>query len=73
MPRKAFVADLQQAILTLPSEKLTDLKAGDDDGTFVFTYKLSGNRVSLTVNACISGILHPIQPKQGTYSTHHLH
>ncbi|MCJ1282644.1 hypothetical protein MMC26_001969 [Xylographa opegraphella] len=63
MPRKAFVADLQQAIVNLPCEKLVDLRAGDDDGTFAFTYKPLADQVSVTVNACISDV--------GDYPTNH--
>ncbi|MCJ1414417.1 hypothetical protein MMC32_000743 [Xylographa parallela] len=63
MPRKAFVADLQQATNILPCEKLIDLRAGDDDGTFAFTYKSSSDQVSVTVNACI--------PDVGDYPTNH--
>ncbi|MCJ1398482.1 hypothetical protein MMC11_001682 [Xylographa trunciseda] len=63
MPRKAFVADLQQATAVLLSENLTDLRAGDDDGTFAFTYKPSGDQASVTVHACISDV--------GDYPTTH--
>ncbi|MCJ1384501.1 hypothetical protein MMC17_007618 [Xylographa soralifera] len=63
MPRKAFVADLQQAIASSPCKNLADLRAGDDDGTFAFTYDPSGDHVSVTINACISDV--------GEYPTNH--
>ncbi|MCJ1391300.1 hypothetical protein MMC18_004163 [Xylographa bjoerkii] len=56
MPRKAFVADLQQATAALPSENLADLRTGDDDGTFAFTYKPRSEQVPFTVHACISDV-----------------
>lgn len=58
MPRKAFVADLQEAQeLVLLGHKL-DLKAGDDDGTFTFTYKPPGNDgTQVTVHAHVPGKL----------------
>ena len=68
MPRKAFVADLQQATVTLPHKKLANLKAGDDDGTFAFTCKMSGDQASVTVNACISGTVHFLGPGEDIYS-----
>ena len=38
MPRKAFVADLQEAIREFRSPNFSDLKSGDEDGTITFQY-----------------------------------
>jgi DNA/RNA endonuclease YhcR with UshA esterase domain len=38
MPRKAFVADLQNAIHEFHSENVSNLQAGDEDGTITFEY-----------------------------------
>jgi len=58
MPRKAFVADLQEAQELVLSEHKLNLRAGDDDGTFTFTYKPPGNNATqVTVHALIPGKL----------------
>ncbi|KAI9714971.1 MAG: hypothetical protein M1812_006284 [Candelaria pacifica] len=41
MPRKAFVADLQDAILLGKFSDVSDIRAGDEDGTFTFKYTSS--------------------------------
>ncbi|MCJ1473725.1 hypothetical protein MMC13_002376 [Lambiella insularis] len=57
MPRKAFIADLQQATDNPPSDRVSDLKAGDDDGTFVFTYESPGNHTTaVPIHAHISDV-----------------
>lgn len=54
MPRKAFVADLQEAIREFESENLSDLKAGDEDGTITFKYHGPCSQ-GTTVQAIIPG------------------
>lgn len=41
MPRKAFVADLQEATKLFERVNVSDLKAGDEDGMINFTYHIS--------------------------------
>ncbi|KAI9696035.1 MAG: hypothetical protein M1836_005866 [Candelina mexicana] len=41
MPRKAFVADLQDAILLGKFPDISNIRAGDEDGTFTFKYASS--------------------------------
>ena len=57
MPRRAFVADLAEAIKACAAGEidLHDLQAGDDDGDFKFGYGLPGR--SLEVEAHVSGKL----------------
>lgn len=38
MPRKAFVADLRKAAEEVRIDHLSDLKAGDEDGTITFIF-----------------------------------
>ena len=42
MPRKAFVADLQEAIDTELTNNIFDLRPGDEDGSFRFKYEPPG-------------------------------
>lgn len=40
MPRKAFVADLQDALVTFQKPNVSNLKAGEEDGVIQFDYHL---------------------------------
>lgn len=64
MPRKAFVADLQEAVHKFESPNLSDLKAGDEDGTITFQYYDHG---SDTQGTTIQAII----PDVGDYPTSH--
>ena len=56
MPRKAFVADLQEAIQQFSSPNVSDLKAGGEDGSVTFQYKVAGGSApDVTVQAYIPG------------------
>jgi hypothetical protein len=56
MPRKAFVADLQDAKEQLVPDWVIDLKAGDDDGVLIFSYKSPGDRLpAVKIQAHVSG------------------
>lgn len=62
MPRKAFVADLNEAIKTPNGNHVYDLKQGDDDGTFTFKHKvLGGDSPEVTVQALIPGMKAQLQ------------
>ena len=50
MPRKAFVADLQEATKTFERINVSGLKAGEEDGMINFHYSHSdGNATEITV------------------------
>ena len=59
MPRKAFVADLRKAADDLLIEHLSDLKAGDEDGTITFKYytecKPPFNSKGVRISAIVPG------------------
>lgn len=56
MPRKAFVADLQDAIHKFESPNLSDLKPGDEDGTITFQYHdHGGDTQGTTIQAIVPG------------------
>ena len=38
MPRKAFVADLQEAVRLFERSNISELKSGDEDGMITFQY-----------------------------------
>ena len=60
MPRKAFVADLNEAIKTPGGKYVYDLKQGDDDGTFTFKHRVhGGDSPEVTVQALIPGTESP--------------
>ena len=42
MPRKAFVADLSDAVANFTRYNVSDLRAGEEDGMFNFTYQIDG-------------------------------
>ena len=50
MPRKAFVADLQEAVRDFKRVQVSDLQAGEEDGMIAFAYHLAtGDTVEVTV------------------------
>ena len=57
MPRKAFVADLQDATRNIVLSNVHDVRAGEDDGTFTFTYKQAGvDSSALAIYVHVSGM-----------------
>ena len=56
MPRKAFIADLQEAIQDFRNECFSGLKAGEEDGTITFQYHEHGGTQSTTIQAIIPGM-----------------
>ncbi|KAL9044138.1 MAG: hypothetical protein Q9214_002702 [Letrouitia sp. 1 TL-2023] len=64
MPRKAFVADLQQAIRDFRHDKILNLGFGSEDGSITFRYALTDATVAeATVQALV--------PDVGDYPTSH--
>ena len=57
MPRKAFVADLRKAADDLYIDHLSDLKAGDEDGTITFKYHAERSPSSSSKGVKISAIV----------------
>lgn len=55
MPRKAFVADLQEAIHDFRSDYFSNLKAGEEDGTITFQYHEHGGAQTTTIQAIVPG------------------
>lgn len=55
MPRKAFVADLQDAIREFQSENVSGLAAGEEDGTITFNYHIHGESQDTTIQAIVPG------------------
>jgi len=56
MPRKAFVADLQEAIGSSVSSRISKLQTGDEDGSFTFTYtKLGDDAQHVTIQVLVPG------------------
>lgn len=50
MPRKAFVADLQDAISDFVKTNVSELKAGEEDGMINFNYHLAdGDTTRITI------------------------
>lgn len=50
MPRKAFVADLQESVKAFERSNITKLRAGEEDGMINFDYHLSnGNATEITI------------------------
>jgi len=50
------VADLQEAVGSNTSARLSKLQAGDEDGTFTFTYTLgAGNAQQVAIQALVPG------------------
>ena len=64
MPRKAFVADLNEALESVGGKNFSDLRQGDDDGTFTFKHKLpGGDSPEVTVQALIPGTKARFKPR----------
>ena len=56
MPRKAFVADLQEAIRNRVSSRISELQTGDEDGSFTFTYTMvGGDAQEVTIHVQVTG------------------
>ena len=56
MPRKAFVADLQEVLQQFKSPNVSDLTAGGEDGSVTFQYKVPGGSTpDVTVQAFVPG------------------
>lgn len=55
MPRKAFVADLQDAIREFQCENLSSLAPGEEDGTITFSYHIHGESQGTTIQAIVPG------------------
>lgn len=56
MPRKAFVADLQEAISGPPVEGVSELQAGEEDGSFTFVYTpKSSTYAPVPIHALVTG------------------
>ncbi len=59
MPRKAFVADLQGALIAFQRSNITNLRAGEEDGMINFHYRCnnenSANSTEITV--LVPGVL----------------
>ena len=55
MPRKAFVADLQEAIELIEISGVSGLRPGGEDGTFTFSHKVSSTSPDVTVQAMVLG------------------
>ncbi|KAJ6257092.1 Ubiquitin-conjugating enzyme [Drechslerella dactyloides] len=53
MPRKAFVADLQQVQAHSPHPAVTNIKKGDDDGSFTFSVTPTASAKPIEVTALI--------------------
>ena len=50
MPRKAFVTDLQDAVTNFEKINVSELRAGEEDGSINFDYHLSnGDTTNVTV------------------------
>ena len=63
MPRKAFVADLQEAAKILDIDHLSSLKAGDEDGTITFKFhtqaRPTASDAGVKISAIIPGKIYP--------------
>lgn len=55
MPRKAFVADLQDAIREFQCENVSSLAPGEEDGTITFNYQIHGESQGTTIQAIVPG------------------
>ena len=55
MPRKAFIADLQEATRDFTRVNVSGIKAGEDDGQVSFQYEHDG--LSTEIIALIPGML----------------
>ena len=57
MPRKAFIADLQEAAKSLDIDHLSSLKAGDEDGTITFKFHTQTRPTASAPGVKISAII----------------
>lgn len=57
MPRKAFIADLQNTAENLDIEHLSDLKAGEEDGTITFRFHMERKPLPTSKGVKISAIV----------------
>ena len=57
MPRKAFIADLQNTAENLDIEHLSDLKAGEEDGTITFRFHMEREPLPSSQGVKISAIV----------------
>ena len=48
MPRKAFVADLQDAVCNFHRSNILELRAGEEDGLINFDYACQGSTTKIT-------------------------
>ncbi len=55
MPRKAFVADLQDAVATFQNPHVSNLKAGEEDGLINFDYQLQDDEDATKITILIPG------------------
>lgn len=56
MPRKAFVADLQEAIRNNDFSRISELQPGEEDGSFMFTYTMVGaDAQQVTIQVLVPG------------------
>ena len=60
MPRKAFIADLQEAKSQFSNPNIFDLKAGGEDGSVTFKYKVPAETGQyVTLQAFVPGTYPP--------------
>lgn len=60
MPRKAFVADLKQAVSSAVAPGVSDVQAGEEDGTFTFSFTPTINElIPIKIQALIPGKFSP--------------
>lgn len=56
MPRKAFVADLQDAVATFHKPDVSNLKAGEEDGLIDFDYSSPNGQPTIKVTVLVPGM-----------------
>ncbi len=56
MPRKAFVADLSEAVMTFERNNVFNFRAGDEDGQINFQYLQSHDGDGTEVTILVPGI-----------------
>ena len=61
MPRKAFVADLQDATKNFERINVSNLKAGEEDGMINFQYHIS-NETYTEITVMVPGKWFPFDP-----------
>lgn len=55
MPRKAFIADHQQAIDNFSHPNVSEVKPGIEDGSLTFKYALPELEGRITIQALVTG------------------